>query len=539
VPGHVDKDEVTALCVCDENIPLPDGQPNARVVFGSADGELAVHDSYEGRRLWTMAVFPRERIVHLAHVSHGHGKCFLVGTDQGKLAFVRNSATIDGIGTKSMDICWTMEEKSLLCGVHEAGLHLFATISVEAKAVHVWDVSPAGNPVDDKVATLLLPDSPSGRAVETAKPVVISADDETTGLPLPVIFTALAFVGPKTAGGGETWALAESVGSASEPEPEPASGGQEEAEEAEQPPVPVAWLVAADSAHMLHAWRVDTWQLLFSWSALDFANQGLGRQPVGCLCPLGAVAGTSSQPASECVLAMDEGDGGGVVLWDLGKIGATWRATKATWLQRSDELVYRELSVMTEHVTWLSRVRLGRSYLACGSYDGKLKVLGESGELVGQLVPDGDDAWSFLDSEDVVEVGPAMDDDDDDEVRELGLAAASKRKRAAAAAVQRAEQAVSSARRKPRAAKQAAAAALEQASKELAAAQEAYLEQRAERQTESIFAELDKVSPFYSLMKESSDSGHLVQPYFIDQLEASSKDPRCGGRCVLFSGRFD
>ena len=89
-------------------------------------------------------------------------------------------------------------------------------------------------------------------------------------------------------------------------------------------------------------------------------------------------------------MAMDEGDGGAVVLWDLEKMGEIARATGSSRLQRCDDLVFRQLRVVDEHVTWLSRVKLSQTYLICGSYDGKLKVIGETGQQVGQLVPDGE-----------------------------------------------------------------------------------------------------------------------------------------------------
>ena len=54
-------------------------------------------------------------------------------------------------------------------------------------------------------------------------------------------------------------------------------------------------------------------------------------------------------------------------------------------------------------------------------------------------------------------------------------------------------------------------------------------------QSQAIFAELDAASPFYSLMKDSADAGKLVQPYYIEQLEQSTKDPRYVlARCCHF-----
>ena len=106
--GSVHRDEITALCLCDENIPLPNGEPNATLIFGSAAGEIAAHDSYEGRKLWTMAIFEQEKIVLVQHVQHMERMCYLIATEAGKLAFVRNKATINRIGTKAVDLCWTM-----------------------------------------------------------------------------------------------------------------------------------------------------------------------------------------------------------------------------------------------------------------------------------------------------------------------------------------------------------------------------------------------------------------------------------------------
>ena len=87
VPGSLAKDEITAMVICNENKPLPDGQPNADVVFASSGGEIAVHDTYEGKRLWTMPVFPGERLVFLKEISYsGGGQQFCCATEQGRLA---------------------------------------------------------------------------------------------------------------------------------------------------------------------------------------------------------------------------------------------------------------------------------------------------------------------------------------------------------------------------------------------------------------------------------------------------------------------
>ena len=102
-------------------------------------------------------------------------------------------------------------------------------------------------------------------------------------------------------------------------------------------------------------------------------------------------------------LAMDDVVEGGIVLWDLAALCLRWRATGDSGFVADDNYICRKQLVVNEFVTTLQRVqgdRLENDYLVCGSIDGKCKVtLVSGGELVGQLVTDGDDAWSFLDGE--------------------------------------------------------------------------------------------------------------------------------------------
>lgn len=98
--------------------------------------------------------------------------------------------------------------------------------------------------------------------------------------------------------------------------------------------------------------------------------------------------------------------------------------------------------------------RLEHDYLVCGSFDGKCKITTAShGELIGQLVTQGDDAWGFMDGEPRLEEHhPQVDGEESDE------------------------------------------------------------EERAARETAEIFAQLEDASPFYSLMVQSTDLTKRIQP---------------------------
>ena len=294
-------------------------------------------------------------------------------------------------------------------------------------------------------------------------------------------FTTFTLCGSGTATGGQTFSLAE-TGPEPEPEPEPEAGG-EEGESEPKEVVEVGWLVAADSEHFMHVWRIDTWEKMFCWCSLSFVDKGLGRHPITCLTPLGAVVRShtdyaavtggdtvfSSEEDYECVLAMDDVVEGGIVLWDLAALCLRWRATGESGFVADDSVICRTQPILDNFVTSLSRVGgegLQNDYLVCGSNDGKCKVtLVGSGDLVGQLVTEGDDAWGFMDREPGVTVPtPDVEDDESDD-------------------------------------------------------------EAAARQTEEIFAELEGDSPFYSLMVQSTDLTKRVQPEYEKQLERMTKDP--------------
>ena len=144
VAGSLEKDEVTAMVICTENKPLEDGEGNADVIFASSGGEIAVHDTYEGRKLWTMPVFPGERLVFLEQIAHSGGVRLLCGTDEGRFAIFRNSQTVEGVGTKVIDYCWGMEERNIARAIYDEKLHLLAGMGVESSTIRVWELKPSG-----------------------------------------------------------------------------------------------------------------------------------------------------------------------------------------------------------------------------------------------------------------------------------------------------------------------------------------------------------------------------------------------------------
>lgn len=472
VPGSLANDEVTAMVICTENKPLPDGQPNADVVFASSGGEIAVHDTYEGKRLWTMPVFPGDRLVFLKQISHSGGQQFCCATAQGRLAIFQNIQTVQGVGTKSIDYCWGMEERTVGFVQYDEKLRYLAVMPAEAAIIRVWDLDPARvGAIDDVMAVL--------REEEVEQETTIGAMHRSSSPPPPTAgshFTTLAFCGSGTAGGGKTLSLAQMSPATLEPEPEiRAQAADDEVETEPAETVEVGWLVAADSAHYVHVWRVDSWEKMFSWCTLSFVDKGLGRQPVHSLVCLGTVV-SSGIPLTavtdgeavfdagghqcDCVLAMDDVVEGGIVLWDLTALCLRWRATGDSGFVADDNYICRKQLVLDEFVTTLQRVhseKLEHNYLICGSVDGKCKVtLGNDGELVGQLVMEGDDAWSFLDREQHLEPHqPKVDGQESDE------------------------------------------------------------EERAARETEEIFAQLEDASPFYSLMVQSTDLTKRVQPEYV------------------------
>lgn len=509
VPDSLAKDEITAMVICTENKPLPDGQPNADVVFASSGGEIAVHDTYEGKRLWTMPVFPEERLVFLKQIPHSGGLRFCCGVADGRLAIFHSAQTVPAaggglVGTKIVDYCWGMEEKTVGHVVYDEKLRLLAVMPTEASTIRVWDLDPKG-------------EDPSEAVVATIREDGSEMESEAGGMhrssspPLPVAgahFTTFAFCGTGTAGGGKTVSLEKMdqvgldkwgmkldfeamYGSDLEPEPEPEPAvGAEDGEDGDGIPEPavtveVGWLVAADSVHHLHAYRVDTWEKMFSWCSLSFVDKGLGRHPVGCLTCLGTVIGpgvaVDSETAGdvevdcdeeyECVLAMDDVAEGSIVLWNLTALCLRWRATGEDGFVADDNYIVRKQPILDEFVTTIERLHhpaLENDYLVCGSFDGKCKVtMASSGDLVGQLVTDGDDAWGFMDQEPGLEPHrPNIDDDGEDE------------------------------------------------------------EARERRQADEVFAELEGASPFYSLMVQSTDLTKRVQPEYVEQLERMTKDPQ-------------
>ena len=483
VAGSLAKDEITAMVICTENKPLPDGQPNADVVFASSGGEIAVHDTYEGKRLWTMPVFPGERLVFLKEISYSGGQQFCCATSEGRLAIFHNIQTVEGIGTKSIDYCWGMEERTVGFVQYDEKLRYLAAMPTEAATIRVWDLDPTRDGAIDDVMAVLREEEIERESSS------IGMLHRSSSPPPPTAgahFTTFAFCGTGTSSGGKTLSLAQiSVPSTLEPEPEPQpkveTAAGEEDEEEPAATVEVGWLVAADSAHHVHVWRLDTWEKMFSWCTLSFVDKGLGRQPIHSLTPLGAVVGSGTPISAvtdgeavfdaeglqyDCVLAMDDVVEGGIVLWDLAALCLRWRATGDSGFVADDNYVCRKQLVLDEFVTTLERVqgdRLEHDYLVCGSFDGKCKVtLASSGELVGQLVTSGDDAWSFLDREPHLEEHqPQVDGEESDE------------------------------------------------------------EERAARETEAIFAQLEDASPFYSLMVQSTDRTKRVQPECVQSLHIS------------------
>ena len=121
-----------------------DGEGNADVIFASSGGEIAVHDTYEGRKLWTMPVFPGERLVFLEQIAHSGGVRLLCGTDEGRFAIFRNSQTVEGVGTKVIDYCWGMEERNIARAIYDEKLHLLAGMGVESSTIRVWELKPNG-----------------------------------------------------------------------------------------------------------------------------------------------------------------------------------------------------------------------------------------------------------------------------------------------------------------------------------------------------------------------------------------------------------
>eukprot|EP01052_Picozoa_sp_SAG31_P005009 SAG31_NODE_214_length_20084_cov_2.644684_13_plen_1136_part_00 len=462
------------------------GEPAGLVYFGCETGDMAVHETNEGRRIYTMEIFREDRLLAIDRLRgsyQGAKRPFVVACESGKTALFVTTSVVDGFGIKAVLLMWRCPSNSYLPGVlFDRSLQYLVGAGKDTDTVYVWNLDSAPSkrrgalrhaPIEQPIAALTV--GPSLHAISAKieeESALNMGNEETVDLdmdgkrslsPDPSIdgaggksfgfaVTAWCFVGGHTDGGGTTLALASletnsepSAGDSSNKTAEPGSesanpdvntadAGSSQPELEPLPTLEVGWLVCADSSHWITVWRIDSWEPLFCWSTLSSASRGLGRHPVTNLAGLGKLANPGQGGYKllfdvDCVLAADDESPGKVILWDVDALCLRWRAAVAQGQFKdqptphrleleqpggatlSDVVIRRvPLQASSTFVTTLAKLPhplayqsnieaadVPAAYILCGADDGKAKIYDPlADQLAGQLMPDGDDDWAFL-----------------------------------------------------------------------------------------------------------------------------------------------
>jgi hypothetical protein len=143
--------EITAVTVAEEaGPPVKDtGEANGVVYFGSEDGVMAVHDTYEGRVDYAMTIFEGERLIFIERLKGRYQGCprpFVVASDSGKIALVKDptDSVVDGMGIKTALLLWRCPGAGGLGlsrpPTFDRTMQLLAAAAEHADTVHVWDL---------------------------------------------------------------------------------------------------------------------------------------------------------------------------------------------------------------------------------------------------------------------------------------------------------------------------------------------------------------------------------------------------------------
>eukprot|EP01048_Picozoa_sp_COSAG05_P029893 COSAG05_NODE_10083_length_584_cov_0.531959_1_plen_83_part_01 len=79
----------------------------------------------------------------LQQIKYSGAGQFCCATSHGRLAIFRNTQTVEGVGTKSIDYCWGMEEKTVGFVQYDEKLRYLAAMPAEAATIRVWHLDPA------------------------------------------------------------------------------------------------------------------------------------------------------------------------------------------------------------------------------------------------------------------------------------------------------------------------------------------------------------------------------------------------------------